>query len=70
MTLVETVVVALLATSPFGSIPFAVTSHGENAQIEVMTQPVTRIVVNKDMEVLTVDGIEQTCKENENGSRI
>ena len=65
MTLVETVVVALLATSPFGSIPFAVTSHGENAQIEVMTQPVTRIVVNKDMEVLEVDNIKQECDKGE-----
>jgi len=62
MTLVETVIVMILASSPFGSIPFAVSEHGKDVQVEFMTNPPTQIVLNKDMEVIEVNHEEKTCE--------
>lgn len=57
MTLVETIMVALLASSPFGNTPFVVSElTQETVEIEVADRV---LVVNKDMEVLSVDGIDQ-----------
>ena len=57
MTITEIVIIALLASSAFGAQPVVVSPLTEDtAEIHVAGR---YIVVNKDMEVLSVDGESQ-----------
>lgn len=67
MNLAETILYVLLASQPFGNVPFTVTAHGgDQVKIEVLsTQPVT-IILDNQMEVVEmINHIQDVCNQDD-----
>jgi len=65
MTLVETLIVLLMATQPFGGIPFTVSAIGtDKAQVELMREPPVQMVFNDQLEIIEINHTQPTCKKD------
>jgi len=65
MTLVETLIVLLMATQPFGGIPFTVSAVGtDKIQVELMQEPPVQMVFNDQLEIIEVNHKERRCEKD------
>ena len=66
MTLLEMILPLLLTSQPFGPLPFTVAQvDSSHLQIELLSDPPQTLLINEELEVLQINGIEQTCSPEE-----
>lgn len=66
MTLVESLFIIFAFHQPMGPIPFTVMELPNNqAQVELLKDPPVSLTFDEDMVVVEVNGVEETCDEDE-----